>query len=124
MKETFERVAEHLYKRQYQTAGGDWRTIYYGRFVDWKGKRRMFTLGGELKAARQGLALIEARNVKQENFDQDKIKGMTLAEWLDRYLALVKHTASGATKNSQCIHLKRLLGLLVSRNYESSDHGI
>ena len=55
MKETFERVIErrgkvevpikHLYRRQYQTAGGDWRTIYYAIFTDWKGKRRKFSLG-------------------------------------------------------------------------------
>jgi hypothetical protein len=47
MDETFERVTErhgkvevpvrHLYRRQYQTATGDWRTIYYGIFTDWKG---------------------------------------------------------------------------------------
>ena len=55
MTETFERVTErrgkvevpikHLYGRQYQTGGGDWRTIYYAIFTDWKGKRRKFPLG-------------------------------------------------------------------------------
>jgi hypothetical protein len=33
-KESFERVAEHLYKRQYQTAGGEWRSKFYGIFTD------------------------------------------------------------------------------------------
>ena len=37
---------------------------------------------------------------------------MTLAEWLDRYLELVKHTPSWKTKKAQCAHLKRLLGSL------------
>jgi hypothetical protein len=56
MQETFERVTErrgkveapikHLYRRQYQTAGGDWRTIYYAIFTDWKGKRPKFSHGG------------------------------------------------------------------------------
>jgi hypothetical protein len=40
MKETFERVADHLYRRQYQTAGGEWRLKFYGIFTDWTGKRR------------------------------------------------------------------------------------
>jgi hypothetical protein len=26
---------------KYQTAGGDWSTIFYARFSDWKGKRRI-----------------------------------------------------------------------------------
>jgi len=26
-KETFERVAEHLYRRQYQSANGQWKTL-------------------------------------------------------------------------------------------------
>lgn len=51
MKETFERVTErrsgvdvpvkHFYRRQYQNAGGDWRTIYYASrasrfFISWR----------------------------------------------------------------------------------------
>ena len=39
-KETFERVADHLYRRQYQTAAGEWRSKFYGIFTDWTGKRR------------------------------------------------------------------------------------
>src|SRR5688572_19790391 len=112
MKETFERIDKHLYKRQYPNAAGDWQTIYYARFVDWQGKRRMFPLGSEIKPAREGLALYEARNVKRENFDADKVKGMTLNDWLKRYLDLVKATASYQTKRAQCLHLKRLLGHL------------
>jgi hypothetical protein len=32
--ETFERVADHLYRRQYKTATGQWRTMFYGIFTD------------------------------------------------------------------------------------------
>jgi integrase len=126
MQETFERVTErhgkvevpikHFYRRQYQTAGGNWSTIYYAIFTDWKGKRRKFALGSEIKAAKEGLALYEARNVKREDFDADKERpkqGMTVSEWLDSYLELVKHTPSGGTKRAQCIPLKRILGALL-----------
>ncbi|HMF48182.1 MAG TPA: hypothetical protein VK603_06035 [Candidatus Saccharimonadales bacterium] len=122
MQETFDRVTErhggktapvkHFYRRQYQIAGGEWRTIYYARFKDWKGKRRTFSLGSKLGPAREGLALYEARNVRKEDFDADKVKGMTLTDWLKRYLDLVKATASYKTKRSECLHLKRLLGHL------------
>jgi len=40
--DSLERVARHLYKRQYSTATGEWSTHYYGKFTDWKRKRRMF----------------------------------------------------------------------------------
>ena len=33
MKQTFECVEKHLYRRQYQTAGGDWSTLYYVIFL-------------------------------------------------------------------------------------------
>ncbi len=39
MEDKFKRIARHLYKRQYLTESGDWSTLYYGIFVDWKGKR-------------------------------------------------------------------------------------
>src|SRR5688572_14536102 len=65
MEETFERVTErhgentfpvkHLYRRQYQTAGGEWRTVFYAIFTDWQGKRRKFPLGSNLDDARDEL---------------------------------------------------------------------
>jgi hypothetical protein len=110
MNEKFEKIDRHLYRRQYQNAASECKTIYYARFVDWQGKRRAFPLGSEIKPAREGLALYEARNVKRENFDADKVKGMTLSEWLKRYLDLVKTSASYPTKQAQCLHLKRILG--------------
>src|SRR2546422_4628729 len=116
MDQKFERVERHLYKRQYQTANGDWSTLYYGRFVDHKGKRRLFPLGDTLEGARDKLGVLHKRNDAEYDFDKKKqereeakIKGMTLAEWLDRYLELVKNTPSWKTKKAQCAHLKRLL---------------
>ena len=87
----FERIEKHLYKRQYQTASGDWSTLYYGIFTDWKSKRRTFPVGSDLKTARERLKILEADNVKKVDFDREKenrskaaIAGMTVAEWMDR----------------------------------------
>ncbi|MCH8054998.1 MAG: tyrosine-type recombinase/integrase [Deltaproteobacteria bacterium] len=117
MKQVFKRIAPHLYKRQYQAANGEWTTLYYGILVDWKGKRRSFPLGSELRTAREQLKILEADNVKRKDFDKEKedrrkaaTAGMTIAEWLDRYLDLMKGTKSGKTIRAYSLHLKRLLG--------------
>jgi len=127
--ESFERVTErrggqdvpvkHLYRRQYQTSGGDWSTVYYAVFKCWDKKRRWFPVGDNLKAAREGLTLRLADNMKRHDFDAQKqarqtakIKPMTVGEWLDKYLELVKAMPSYVNKKAQCAHLKRLLGHL------------
>ncbi len=119
MKQSLKRIAPRFYKRQYQAANGEWTTLYYGILVDWKKKRRTFPLGSDLKTAREQLKILEADNVKRKDFDierEEKQKaataGMTLSEWLDRYLDLVKHMPSWKTKKAQCAHLKRLMGSL------------
>ena len=116
---SFKREARHLFKRQYPVSSGDWSTLYYGVFKDWKGVLRKFPLGSKLKPAQEQLAILEADNVKKKDFDLEKIeqekaktKGMTLAEWLNRYLELTKHTPSSGTRNAQCAHLMRLMGSL------------
>jgi len=90
MAQTFERLEKHLYKRQYQTLVGEWSTIYYARFTDWKGKRRIFPLGSDLKTAKEELKVLEARNIRREDFDKDKrieekTGAMTFAEWGKKY---------------------------------------
>ncbi len=116
---SFKREARHLFKRQYPISSGEWSTLYYGIFKDWKRVLRKFPLGSELKPAQEQLAILEADNVKKKDFDLEKIElakaktqGMTLAEWLDRYLDLTKHTPSGETRHAQCAHLMRLMGSL------------
>ena len=44
MNQTFERNEKHLYCRQYETAGGDWSTLYYVIFTDWKKNVEHFPL--------------------------------------------------------------------------------
>ena len=74
MEAQMKRIAKNLYKRQYKVASGDWSTNYYGAFKDWKGKRRTFPLGTDLKIAKQELAVLKARNIRREDFDADKEK--------------------------------------------------
>ena len=125
MTPKFERVPKvpHLYKRVYQVRGDNWSTRYYANFSDWKGKRRVFPVGGDLQAAKEALKILEGDNAKRKDFDLEKEEqrkaatdGMTVAEWLDRYIALMKNTRSGKTIKTYCTHLKRLLGSLPLRD--------
>lgn len=53
----------------------------------------MFPLGSKLEAAREALTIYEARNIRREDFDADKIRseqGMTVAKWPDCYFDLRK----------------------------------
>jgi hypothetical protein len=115
-KEIFERVADYLYRRQYQSAAGKWKTIFYGIFTDWQGIRRKFPLGGDLKAAKDGLALRLADNVKSVDFDAEKQqarqKGMTIARWSRCYLELegVKKKRSLARDRDMIASINRHLG--------------
>ena len=113
------RVEKHLQKRQYQTATGEWRTVYYAIFTDWKGVKRTFPIGGSLDDARDELGRLKTLNkgrydwdAKKEERKKAKIKAMTVAEWLPRYLELCKAMPSWKTKKAQCAHLQRLLGSL------------
>jgi integrase len=86
MKQTFECVEKHLYRRQYQTAGGDWSTLYYVIFTDWKKKRRTFPVGSDLKTAREECKVLEARNIRREDFEKaERAKGLTYGEWAKLY---------------------------------------
>src|SRR5215813_11641816 len=91
MEQTFERVGEHLYKRSYSTAKGEQRFKFYGIFTDWKGVRRRFPLGSDEKAAKQGLRIREADNVKRVDFDKEKEERrlqedrLTLSQWGELY---------------------------------------
>ncbi len=126
MEETFERVTErhgkteipikHFYRRQYQTASGEWSTLYYARFKDWKGKSRTFPVGSDIKTAKQELKVYEARNIRREDFDLDKVKptaGLTVSTWADSYFELeeVKSKRSIDRDRTLAAPVKRLLGV-------------
>jgi integrase len=84
-----------------------------------EGVRRRFPLGSKLDDARDKLGVLHKRNDAEYDFDGEKkererakVKALTLTEWLDRYLELMKNTPSWSTKSAQCARLKRLLGHL------------
>jgi hypothetical protein len=88
MNQKFECIEKHLYRRQYQTAGGDWSTLYYVIFTDWKKKRRTFPVGSDLKNARNECKAFEATNIRREDSDAEKAekaKGLTYSEWAKIY---------------------------------------
>ena len=117
MKQVFKRIAQHLYKRQYQTLNGDWSTHFYCFFKDkLKGKRRAFPLGSDLKTAKDELRVLEARNIRKEDFDKDKEpkeQGMTFAMWTKKYLELIKRKKSLNRDEQHCVHLNRFFGPLL-----------
>src|SRR5215831_16031267 len=89
-------IEKHLYERRYQTATGEWSRVYYVRLKDWKGVRRVWPAGNNLKTARAKRAEYEHRNALREDFDKDKVQGMTFAKWTETYLdryARAKRTA-------------------------------
>jgi integrase len=121
MKQEFEKVERHLYRRRYETACGDWREAFYVRFVDWKKVRRTFPAGDNLDDARDELGRLHTLNKGRHDWDKEKqereqakakAEAKTLAEWLDEYLKLMKDTPSHPTKKAQSAHLKRILGHL------------
>jgi len=116
---SFKREARHLFKRQYPTSSGDWSTLYYGIFKDWKRVLRKFPLGSDLKTAKDQLRVLEADNVKKKDFDLEKVelakaktRGITLETWRPRYLNLVKAKRSLERDKQHFNHLTRLLGSL------------
>src|SRR5262245_39187696 len=94
MEETFERVEKHLYRRQYQTAGGQWSTLYCARFTDWKGIRRKFPLGDCLEDARDKLGELRTLNKGRYDWDAEKKKieearrrTVSFSQWGKRYFS-------------------------------------
>jgi integrase len=90
--ETFAKIERHLYKRQYQTADGQWRTAYHAVFTDWKKIRRKFSVGDNLDDARDELGRLHTLNKGRHDWDAEKKerakakqKGMTLFLWIERF---------------------------------------
>lgn len=88
MTQKFDCIEKHLYRRQYQTAGGDRSTLYYAILTDWKKKRRTFPLGNKLEDARDALGELRNRNKGRYDFNAEKKKlederrrGVTFSQW-------------------------------------------
>lgn len=67
--ERVKRIQRNFYERRYCLKTGEWRTLFYMRFVDWKGVRRTFSLGDNLPIARQNLVQHQAENLSKIDFD-------------------------------------------------------
>src|SRR5215471_17746942 len=112
------RIEKHLYERRYQTTTGEWSRAYYIRLKDWKGVRRVWPAGNNLKTARAKRAEYEHRNALREDFDKDKVQGMTLARWGEVYLAIYAKEKKSIVDDIRHVqHLCRILGsdLLLSQ---------
>ena len=56
------------------------------------------SVGSDLKTAREELRVLQARNIRKEDFDKDKARGLTLFSWIDRFLH-VKASKRSLTKD-------------------------
>ena len=108
------RIEKHLYERKHQTATGNWSRIFYIRLKDWKGVRRVWPAGNTLKTAREKRAEYEHRNALKEDFDKDKVQGITLAKWGDVYLTMYATEKKALDDDARHIrHLCRIIGGLL-----------
>jgi integrase len=106
-----QRIEKHLYERKHQTATGEWSRSYYIRLKDWKGVRRVWPAGNNLKTARAKRAEYEHRNALKEDFDKAKVKGITLARWGEMYCTTYAKEKKTVTDDARHIqHLCRILG--------------
>src|SRR5262245_28065451 len=104
-------IEKHLYERRYQTAAGEWSRAYYVRLKDWKGVRRVWPAGNNLKTARAKRAEYGHRNALKEDFDKDRVQAMTLARWGDLYVSLYAREKKSLADDKRHIqHLCRTLG--------------
>jgi len=110
MKQSFKRIAPHLYKRQYETSNGEWSTRYYGIFVDWKEKRRKFSLGPDLIIAKRKLKMLEGQSAVEHDFDQDKVRGITFFPWIERFFQVKASKKSLNKDRVSCEKLKTFWG--------------
>lgn len=85
------RSSHHLYRRR-TLRGGYVDCLYYVRFVDWKGIKRVFPAGAELALAKALRDKLWAKNILREDLDQmERQKPLRFDEWLDDCLAAKAH---------------------------------
>ena len=119
------RIEKHLYERRYQTTTGEWSRAFYVRLKDWKGVRRVWPAGNTLKTARAKRAEYEHRNALREDFDKDKVQGMTFATWATLYLnKYATHKRSFAEDQRICGVLRVLWSPASFRDHSNEDRRI
>lgn len=106
------KLPPYLYERKYKTSGGYLRTLYYVRFVDWKGVERKFPAGPDFKIAKRYCDELRGLNAKRHDFDADKNKsvGVTFSAWKLRYLEMCKNKRSLSRDVEHIEHLEAFFG--------------
>ena len=104
------KLPPYLYERQYETVGGYRRTLYYVRFVDWKGIRRKFPAGPDFISAKNYADKLRGQNAQRHDFDIDKQKGVTFSSWKIRYLELAAKKRSLDRDVQHIDHLEEFFG--------------
>jgi integrase len=117
---------KHLYRRLTRKSDAEpWRFVaLYGKLVDWQGVRRCFPLGTDEKAAREALMIIEARNLRREDFDADRVKPqkrLTIAQWSEQYFELEEVKAKRTDDRRLLPGLLRHLGKLPLSEFDRED---
>jgi hypothetical protein len=114
MEQTFECVEKHLYRRQFKPlAATGARCITSSSRI---GKRSgdPSRQGPDLKTARDECKVLEARNIRKEDFDikveAEPPERLTIAKYLPVFLQTKKGTKSYGFWKSCASHVDRLLG--------------
>lgn len=66
------RLPRFVYRQRYKVRGGYVRTLYYVRFVDWKGKKRVFPAGDSIRLVMEIRDDLLKKNLRKYDFDSDK----------------------------------------------------
>jgi integrase len=111
MEQKFEKIAEvngeptpWLYRRSYETKNRH-VVLFYAVFTDWKGIRRRFPLGANLKQAKRKLDNYETKNNAEYDFDEAKQRNVTFTAWAEQCQSAFK-----PRDHSLLPHLERVFG--------------
>lgn len=107
-KTIWERVEPYLYRVTRPVCATEWSVSYYVKFQDWKGVMRTVPAGKNLKAARKKKELLLADNLREVDFDKDKVKGMTFAQWGKIYLE--RYASKKRSSREDARHVQTLSG--------------
>lgn len=83
----------NLYVRKFRSRGGRTRVLFYCRFTDWTGKRRLFACGDDFERAKRKRDDYLRLNDQQHDFDEQH-HAVLLRDWAEQWLTLT------ATKRS------------------------
>jgi len=107
------KLPRYVYRQRYKVRGGYVRTLYYVRFTDWKGKKRVFPAGDSPEAVKEIRDGILKKNYAQYDFDRPERADVTFAQWADYCLGLVRDKKSFPRICQHAEHLKGFFGPLL-----------